>query len=179
MRTRRGDTKWIYRKHRAAHAHALGPSMSGQLNASKVGLSITHIRVELSAIEQIRYLALRRLGAPRPAFCDQASRLFGMPSRDRVSQEQRVERRKVSIPPAKPGALGFEPLKAAWGAADAARLLIPKVNTIIAQTSARLTGPSPARKPLASRLPGRQFQTCGTAQFHRTRRTRPIGDFRC
>ena len=37
------------------------------------------------------------------------------------------ELEESKYPPAKPGALGFEPLKAAWGAAYAARFLIPKV----------------------------------------------------
>jgi hypothetical protein len=178
MRTRRRDTKWIYRKHRAAHAHyPRSFNVSATRCVEDRSLDYAHprrmINDRANSIFGIASAWHPATGVLRPSFT-----IVWNAKRDRVSQEQRGAP-KGKYPQAKPGALGFEPLKAAWRAADAARLLIPKVNTIIAQTSARLTGPSPARKPLASRLPRRQFQTCGTAQFHRARRTRPIGDSRC
>jgi hypothetical protein len=126
-------------------------------------------------IEQIRYLALRRLGT-RGRRCDKLH--------DCLECQVAIEFRKSGgvapngkYPPAKPGALGFEPC--GLGAAYAAGFFIPKVNTIIAQTSAQLTGTIAGAKAAGIPVCLGSIPVLRTAQPYRARRTRPIGGFRC
>src|SRR5271154_2854030 len=75
--------------------HNLSPSMSGQPNASKIGLSITHIRINdrpSSEFDIWQYVGLAAAGV-----CGQRSRLFGMPSWRRVKPRMLVGRRTLQL----------------------------------------------------------------------------------
>src|SRR5271169_6024180 len=80
------------KRHVRGFTVSIGPAMRitsalqcrGKLIASPVGLSVTHIRIDDRSSS--KYDIWQYVGLTRPlGVCDQISRLFGMPSRDRVS----------------------------------------------------------------------------------------------